>query len=214
MLRHESSRARSWHGKHSADRPFDHVRRRRPSGSAPSRCCSGPGLQALRQGSQVMHFSGDDPFEASRPAEELIRALCAADRDDVVRSAGRIAPLIEHWAPEVRAEALSALFVIGRSEEYRSRALRALSRDADEGVRAKAAYAVAATSNDGTLSDDVRLLLRALQNERESPEVRRAVYEALLLIFKRAEFPDPLEDFNPETDVDWIWINEIETLYE
>ncbi len=105
------------------------------------------------------------------------------------------------------------LFVRGRCTELRGIAARALSRDADEGVRAAAALGLAATSEAVTLSDDVALLIRALRNEYETQEVRRSAYEALLLMFHRSNFPSSLNEFDPATQVDWYWIENLERLY-
>jgi HEAT repeat protein len=124
-----------------------------------------------------------------------------------------ITGLLEHSAPEVRAEALSALLVTGRLAEHRHNAVRALSRDADESVRAKAAYGIAATADEHSLREDLALLVRVLRNEHETPEVHRAAYEGLLLIFHRPDFPDSLEQFDSGRDVDWDWIRELELLH-
>lgn len=152
-------------------------------------------------------------FNPARPAPSLIRALCAVKRDEVPAVATLIAGLLGHSAPEVRAEALSALLVTGRLAEHRHSAVRSLSRDADEGVRAKAAYGIAATAEERTLRDDLALLVRVLRNYHEAPDVKRAAYEGLLLMFHRPEFPDSLEEFDPARDIDWDWIRELELLH-
>ena len=54
------------------------------------------------------------------------------------------------------------------------------------------------------------LLLRALRNEHEQNEVRRAAYESLLLLYEREDFPDSLVEFDPAEDVDWLWIKQVE----
>ena len=157
-----------------------------------------------------MMYDHDNRFDMSRPAPDLIRSLCDAKSEEVSEFASAIVGLLGHTAPEVRAEALSALFVTGRIIEHRSILVAALSRDGDEGVRAKAAYGIAATSSEDTFRYDVQLLVRALRNGYESSEVRRAVYEALLLLFHRPDFPDALDEFNADVQVDWDWIAEIE----
>jgi HEAT repeat protein len=158
------------------------------------------------------------PFDASRLAPErapevLIREVCALSRESVTILVGAVHALTAHQVPQVRAEALGALFVTARIKEFRATAIRALSRDGDEYVRSKAALGIAATSDERTRRGDVTLLLRALRNEHETTQVRRSAYEALLLLFGEAELPDPLDDFDPKADVDWKWIQEIETLY-
>ena len=55
-------------------------------------------------------------FDPARPAPVLIRSLCALKHDDVPDVATAITGLLGHAAPEVRAEALSALLVTGRLE--------------------------------------------------------------------------------------------------
>src|SRR5438270_2437130 len=116
-------------------------------------------------------------FDPARPAPALIRSLCALKRHEVPHVAKVIVGLLGHSVPEVRAEALSALLVTGRLAEYRQSAQRSLSRDADEGVRAKAAFGIAATADEYSLRQDLALLLRVLRNEHETPEVQRAAYE-------------------------------------
>lgn len=140
---------------------------------------------------------------------ELIRALCGLSAAELDRDVARVLELTRHEVPEVRAEALSALFVRGRKSEHRARALSSLSRDADERVRAAAALGIAATSGAETLEQDVPLLVRAIRNERETEEVRRCAYEAVLLIYHRPDFPDSLRPFDADRDVDWAWLEEI-----
>jgi len=152
-------------------------------------------------------------FDPARPAPVLIRSLCALKHDEVPHAAAAITGLLGHAAPEVRAEALSALLVTGRIATHRHYAVRSLSRDADEGVRAKAAYGIAATTSEASRREDLALLVRVLRNAHESTEVQRAAYEGLLLMFHRPEFPDSLEEFDARRDVDWNWIGELELLY-
>jgi HEAT repeat protein len=150
---------------------------------------------------------------SDRAPEELIRELCSLTREAVVRLADAVYALATHPVPQVRAEALGALLVTGQVASLRGTAVRAISRDGDEYVRAKAAFGIAATSTDETRREDLVLLLRVLRNEHETNEVRRSAYEALLMLFGSPEFPDSIDDFDPATDVDWGWIREIEMLY-
>jgi HEAT repeat protein len=155
----------------------------------------------------------EDIFDPARLAPVLIRSLCALKHDEVPDVATAITELLGHAAPEVRAEALSALLVTGRLAAHRHCAVRSLSRDADEGVRARAAYGIAATTSEASRREDLALLVRVLRNAHESPEVQRAAYEGLLLMFHRPEFPDSLEEFDATRDVDWDWIGEMELLH-
>jgi HEAT repeat protein len=143
----------------------------------------------------------------------LIKSLFALKHDEVPEVAAAITGLLGHAAPEVRAAALSALLVTGRLAAHRQYAVRSLSRDADEGVRATAAFGIEATTSDASRREDLSLLVRVLRNAHESPEVQRAAYEALLLMFHRPEFPDSLEDFDVRRHVDWDWIGELELLH-
>ena len=152
-------------------------------------------------------------FAETALPEDLIRGLCALDRDEVRRLRTTILALAHHSVPEVRAEALNALFVTGHLREDRGIALRALTNDSEENVRARAAYAVAATTDDNNLNTDLQRLLTSLRNEAETSEVKRASYEALLLMLRRPDFPDSLEEFDSAIHVDWEWIEEIELLH-
>lgn len=140
----------------------------------------------------------------------MIRHLARLRQENVATVARDISILVAHRHPEVRSAALSALFVTGRHRELRELAVKALRLDTDESVRATAAFAIAATSSGESQGFDVRILLPILRNPEESLEVRRAVYEALQIIFRRTDFPDATEDFNPERDVDWLWIAQVE----
>ena len=79
-------------------------------------------------------------------------------------------------------------------------------------VRARAAYAIAATADEQTRRTDALLLLKTTENEHEDAEVRRAAYEALLLLFNRPDFPDAAEDFLPHDQIDWEWIAELRSM--
>lgn len=125
--------------------------------------------------------------------------------------AHEIAALTTHYHSEVRSAALTALFVTGRICEMRPLAVNAFTSDCEESVRATAAFAIAATSSDDSRLVDVQTLLPAVKSAEEPPEVRRAAYEALLIIFRRSDFPDPVEDFNPASDIDWPWIAQLES---
>lgn len=160
-----------------------------------------------------MRQAPEHVFDPARPAPLLIRSLCALKRHEVPAVAAAITGLLAHPGPEVRAEALSALLVTGRLGEHRHSTVRSLSRDAAEGVRAKAAYGIAATADEDSRREDLALLVRVLRNEHESPEVQRAAYEGVLLMLRRPEFPDSLEEFDPGRDVDWKWIRELEGLH-
>jgi vesicle coat complex subunit len=143
------------------------------------------------------------------PPPDLIRALGRLRPEDVTQYSSLVLPLLTHPEPDVRAAALSTVFVLWRLGEHRQTALELLRNDRHYEVRTGAAYAIAATSTDTTRRDDLLLLLRTVDNGHESPEVRRAAYEAIMLICQRPDFPDVLAEFDPAADVDWSWIDEL-----
>lgn len=156
------------------------------------------------------------PDELSRrqPPPKLIAALGSLRREDAASLAPFVMPLLTHPEPDVRSEAVNVVFVVWRLSEHRDLARRLFTTDRHEVVRTRAAYALAATSTDETLRDDVQILVNVLLDDRQSLELRRAAYEGLLLLFRRPGFPDSLAQFDPKSDVDWEWIGEIRTLYE
>jgi hypothetical protein len=150
-------------------------------------------------------FARDD-----ETGEKAIRTMFSLSRETIAANLDAIVELAGHPAPEVRAEALSTLFVRGKRGELRELAARALSRDADEAVRAAAAIGLAAISVDSTKHEDSRLLLRALRNTHETEEVRRCAYEGLLLMHGNPDFPSSLVAFDAREHVDWLWIDAVE----
>lgn len=142
--------------------------------------------------------------------EAAIRRMIALSRSEIAENVDAIVALTHHGAPEVRSEAVSALFVRGKRYELHALAARTLSRDADEGVRAAAALGLAAISSPATRIEDTKLLLRAVRNTHESGEVRRCAYEALLLMYARTDFPSSLTVFDPSEHIDWGWLEGVE----
>ncbi len=157
--------------------------------------------------------SRDDSFDEATPVEDLIRRLGRLRHDEVAARADALRALLAHAAPEVRAEALGALFVVGRMHRWRAAAAMLLREDADVYVRSKAALALAATSEPDTRASDIRCLSAVVRDEREDAEVRRTAYEGLLVMFRRPDFPSDLRPFDPRRDVDWSWVAELELLY-
>lgn len=140
--------------------------------------------------------------------EELIFALAELREIDAARHASRVAALVEHPNEEVRHEALRVLCLQWQIPGYHDLAVRLLQLDPSEDVQCIAAFATVATSTADTLDRDVRVLLEALDRGLDAPELARAAYASLLLLLKRqdAETPDAVADFDPDTDVDWVWV--------
>jgi hypothetical protein len=153
-----------------------------------------------------------EDFSRRRSPPDLIRALGRLTREDAESLGPSVLPLLAHPEPDVRSAAVSAVFVQWRLDEYRDQAIRMFESDRHAEVRAAAAYAISATSGEDTRRADAFLLLGAIENGKEDTEVRRAAYVALMLLFRRADFPDTVEDFVPEERIDWAWINELRSM--
>jgi vesicle coat complex subunit len=153
-----------------------------------------------------------EDFSRRRSPPDLIRALGRLARDDSESLASSVLPLLAHAEPDVRSEALSAVFVLWRLDEHREQAKRMLEADRHAEVRARAAYAIAATSNEQTRRTDALLLLNKIESPNEDAEVRRAAYEALMLLFGRGDLPDAVKDFVPEEQIDWAWLSELRSM--
>lgn len=118
-----------------------------------------------------------------------------------------IANLLEHDDPDVRAEAVRILIRRWKDIHARPTACKLLEGDPDEEVREAAAYAIAATSNAESRETDTLALLSRVKDPAESPRVRAAAYDGLLIIYRRPNFPTKRRAFNPDTDIDWEWVN-------
>jgi hypothetical protein len=144
------------------------------------------------------------------PADQLIRALHSLRDVSDLQDCQAALPLLSHAEADVRVAALDLIFVHWKAEQHRESAIALLLRDPAEEVRAAGAYALVATSSDESRAGDTKLLLDALT--RDSAEVKRAAYEGLLLLYRRPDFPDSLTNFDPDTAIDWEWIQEIKLL--
>jgi hypothetical protein len=141
---------------------------------------------------------------------ELIRAIGLVSDEQKGELRDQLFRLCHHRDPDVREEALRLLTVKWRDVGAHSEALDALREDPSDGVRANAAYGVAATVTDATRREGVNRLLHVLLDEQEDLEVRAAAYDGLLLIYGRPNFPSMKRDFDPAADVQWDWIREIQ----
>jgi hypothetical protein len=151
----------------------------------------------------------DDLAPLFRSSAELIDAIWQAFRDDRRDLQEAIAQLTEHEDPLVREEAIGLLLTKWRVISERRRAVEALPRDPDFGVRAAAAYGLAAVSTVATKQADVCLLLERLLTPSEMPNTKQASYEALLIMFGRRDFPSATRGIELERDVDWPWVRQL-----
>lgn len=147
-----------------------------------------------------------------RRPEALVRALHSLGATPSLPQVPAVVRLLSHHEPDVRVAALGVLFVEWKDSTHRSLAIDLLEHDANDEVRAAAAYAVAGTTTEETQRGDTRLFVSALEADASS-EVQRAAYEGLLIMFRRPDFPDALADFDSEKAVDWAWIEEVKLLY-
>lgn len=144
---------------------------------------------------------------AWRDVDDLLDALGRVAREDVPAVSSELVPLLDHPDADVREEAARVLFVRGKFRPARARAVGLLQTDPEIAVRCTAAFGVAATSTDQTLLHDTQLLLSLLRDSAEDDELRKAVYESLLIIHRRKAFPSMTAKFSPTADVDWSWIS-------
>lgn len=151
-----------------------------------------------------------DLSPAGKPGSALINAIWTAYREDRRDLHAAILRLIDYEDPVVREEAISLLYVRWSDKKSRVRLVTVLRDDDDFGVRTRAAFALACISDHATRAEDVSILSRLLRDRAEDPETRRAAYEGLLLIAGRHDFPEKTSHFDPERDVDWGWVAQLE----
>ncbi len=143
--------------------------------------------------------------------DELLRALGEIRDNQKAELLEAVSRLVDHTDEDIREEALRRLFVVWKNHVRREHAVEALATDESSGVRAVAAYALAATATDGTKERDVHTLANTLENEGEDVTVRAAAYDALLILHRKPEFPTKRRPFDPQTDIDWNWVRSLTT---
>ena len=141
--------------------------------------------------------------------DDLLRSLGALSSEDRESLRDAVAKLLAHSDPDVREEAFRALFVKWKERQLRELALRAMDADVAPEVRAVAAFAVAATSDDHSRPTDTRILIAKLEDPEELPLVKAAVYDGLLILHRRSTFPSKAGTFDPSVDIDWNWVFEL-----
>lgn len=147
--------------------------------------------------------------------DDLLKALFqlsqSASGGQQVEIREAIAALIEHEDADVRQEALRLLLIAWKLGSYRDKAAAVLRTDPEGEVRATAAFGVAALSTFSSRLDNVALLLEILLDREQPTSVRGAAYEALLIIHRRPRFPPISRGFIPTEDVDWKWVDQLQT---
>jgi hypothetical protein len=149
----------------------------------------------------------DDKLSPWVDPDELLDTLALLSHDDRAQYQCSVEALLEHSDPDVRQEAIRILFMLWKARELHEFALAAFLHDAEPEVRASASYAVTASSSSATHQRDVNAFLSVLLDERQPTFVRGTAYDALLILHKRPHFPSMLREFEPSTDVDWVWIS-------
>lgn len=151
-------------------------------------------------------------------ADDLLSALYRLGAEPVPELRPALQALCDHPDPDVREEALRILATRWKAPEGRSRAIAALDGDTAHTVRSAAAIALAATSDAPTRADDTRRLLAILHDTGMDPDVRGAAYDALVILHRKGAasgkwpFPTKRRAFDPNQDVDWNWVTEIERM--
>jgi hypothetical protein len=145
-----------------------------------------------------------------------------SDSDDLVKSLGRVTldqraelhdavdGLLTHDDPDVREEAVRIIGVLWKVREAHARLLNAMLRDPDAEVRGAASYAVVATTSPDSRQGDVLALLGIVRDGTQPAFVRGTAYDGLLILHHRRQFPSTAREFQPQTDVDWDWIESID----
>jgi HEAT repeat protein len=145
-----------------------------------------------------------DLSPSRRPAD-LVDAIWEARRTNRRDLCAQVVGLLNHESPTVREEALSLLFEKWKEEMLRERLLELLRLDADFGVRARAANALAALSSETTRRADLEMLSRLILNRREDAIVRKSAYEALhRLAYGKVFLLDDDTDLDEDCDLDWV----------
>jgi len=140
---------------------------------------------------------------------ELIENLGRAERERRHDLRDAVASLTSHEDPLVREQAIGLLLFTWKDVPSRWIAVRALEADSDFGVRGQAAFGLIGVSSERTRAEDTRLLIRRLLDEDEELDTRRSVYDALLLLYGRRDFPATKRGLDLSREVDWEWIREL-----
>ena len=142
--------------------------------------------------------------------DDLLQSLYRVEKAPRPELRDALARLLEHDDPDVRGEALRILVTRWKDHAFRGNAAQTLRFDPDPEVRAAAAFALASVSADGDRLEDTQLLLEMLHDEAQEATVRGAAYDALLVLYRKPEFPTKKRDFDASLDVDWAWVKALE----
>ena len=151
----------------------------------------------------------ENQLDSRRDPHLILEALYKVPKVQQPGLVGVISPLLDHTDPYIREEAIRILVTRWKLERYRDWAADMLVHDEAPDVRGAAAYALAAVATPTTSAEHTELLLDALQNTDEEPNVRGAAYDALLILHRNPAFPTKKRDFDPDLDVDWQWIESL-----
>jgi hypothetical protein len=136
---------------------------------------------------------------------DLVDAIWAVRRAERRDLQPEIVRLLDHTDSTVREEAVSLLFVKWADRSLRSRLLDLIRSDPDFGVRARAAGALAVTSDDQSSSGDRAVLCHVILNRTDDPVVRKAAYEALHRIVRgKSMILDDDVDIDEDLDLEWV----------
>lgn len=138
--------------------------------------------------------------------DDLLEALYGIGKEPKPELRDSVARLLEHEDPDIREEAIRILVTRWKDYSFRAHTVNALRFDADVAVRSAAAFGVASVSTEKNQAEDTRFLLAILLDESQPKNLRGAVYDALLIIYRNPAFPTKRRDFDAAQDVDWEWI--------
>lgn len=141
---------------------------------------------------------------------DLIKALGKLTKEDRTETRAQVFELCRHYDEDVRDEALRVLAVQWKDWSAHGLSVNALRSDLSPQVSSTGAYGVAATSRPETRQEDLIALLEVLLDDARASEVRGAAYDAILILYRRPSFPTKARPFEPEKDVDWDWIRQLQ----
>jgi HEAT repeat protein len=141
--------------------------------------------------------------------DELLQLLGRLEKADRAVLHDAVKNLLEHEDEDVREEALRVAAIHWTLGDTREKSMEMLQFDDEPSVRRTAAYALAALAKESTRLADTELLLDVLRNSSEHEDVRRAAYEALLLLHGRRDFPPINRDVSASVLMQDPWLQEL-----
>lgn len=142
-------------------------------------------------------------------SDALLQSLGKIEEGQLTELGTAVRQLLQHDDPDVVQEALRWTVLRWRMIDLHDDVLNLIRTTEDEELKTTALYALAHTSSATTRLDDTRTLLTVVRASEVDPEVRRAAYEAILLMYGRTDIPPVNRSFNVDLQADWAWLSSI-----